>query len=188
MEDESKKEHWSEKYRQRNNELREPSIYIKNNINYLNKGSILDLACGDGRNAIFLSKYGFNVIGVDFSEDAIKRLQYFSKLNNVAINTKNFDLDNISEITNLGKYDNIIISCFKPTLEMFKKLPKILNKNGIIILCSFNFRQSEKKEFPRKYCLEENEFINVSDELMLIKYDHILEEQGYLDGYIFKLK
>ncbi|AFS78713.1 tellurite methyltransferase TehB [Gottschalkia acidurici 9a] len=188
MKDESNREHWSEKYRQRDNELKEPSFYIKNNISFLNKGSLLDLACGDGRNAIFLSKYGFDVTGVDFSEEAIKRLLYFSELNHVSINTKIFDLDNISEITRLGKFDNIIISCFKPTLEMFKILPQLLNKNGIIILCSFNFRQAEEKEFPRKYCLEENEFINVSDELILIKYDHLIEERGYLDGYIFKLK
>lgn len=184
----SKRDQWSQKYRERDDKLKEPANYIKDNVKSLKKGSLLDLACGDGKNAIFLAKLGFKVTGVDFSEEAIKRLLKFSELNSASIDTKIVDLENISEVMNLGKFDNIIINCYKPTLKTFKTLPNLLNKEGVIILSSFNYRQSEEKEFPRKYCLEENEFINISNDLTLIKHDVFTDERGYFDGYVFKLK
>ena len=36
-------------------------------------GRVLDLACGEGRNAIWLAERGFEVTAVDFSEVAIER-------------------------------------------------------------------------------------------------------------------
>jgi SAM-dependent methyltransferase len=36
-------------------------------------GSALDLACGEGRNAIWLAERGWNVTGVDFSDVAVER-------------------------------------------------------------------------------------------------------------------
>lgn len=39
------------------------------------RGSALDLACGEGRNAIWLAARGWRVTGVDFSEVAIERAQ-----------------------------------------------------------------------------------------------------------------
>ncbi len=38
-------------------------------------GSALDLGCGDGRDAIFLARNGFNVTAMDFSPTAIKMAQ-----------------------------------------------------------------------------------------------------------------
>ncbi|MFA9376446.1 MAG: class I SAM-dependent methyltransferase [Lachnotalea sp.] len=56
------------------------------------KGSFLDIACGDGRNTLFLLENGFDVTGVDFSSKALERLQIFAKQNNYLVNTKQIDL------------------------------------------------------------------------------------------------
>lgn len=37
------------------------------------EGRALDLACGEGRNAIWLARQGWRVVGVDFSEVALER-------------------------------------------------------------------------------------------------------------------
>ncbi len=186
--DKEKKESWSERYKSRAGELKNPMIFIKDNAASLNSGTLLDLACGDGSNAVFLAKEGFQVTGVDFSEEALKRLLEFSEMESVKIATKVVDINSVEEVIALGKFDNIVISRFKPTVETFKILPRLLNKDGKIIFTSFNYKHSEENSFPRKFCLEEGEFANISDSLELIKLEKIEDDGSYLDGYIFKLE
>ncbi|KNF09455.1 tellurite methyltransferase TehB [Gottschalkia purinilytica] len=181
-----RKEHWSNKYKARENILMDPEPFIVNNTNYLIKGSILDIACGDGRNAIYLAKQGFNVTGVDFTPEALKRLIRFSKINHVSVRTKELDLDDIDLLIKIGKFDNIIINHYKPSDETFNVLPNLLKKKGILIICTFNYLQSIEKGFKREFCLEKNELVNKWDNLKLIKHENWKNENTYLDGYIFE--
>lgn len=183
-----RQESWSDRYKKRTGELKGPALFIKNNIEQLKKGTVLDLACGDGRNTIYLAKEGFDVTGADFSEEALERLAMFGKKEDVDVKTVVTDVDDKDEILGLGKFDNIIISNFKPTIEIFKTLHELLTQDGIIIFVTFNFRQAESSDFPRKFCLEENEFKDVSDKLELVKLEILKEGHNHLDGYIFKKK
>jgi SAM-dependent methyltransferase len=59
-------------YKERN--YREAQVFMDNLTHYLNlpeKAKVLDLACGKGRHAIYLNKLGFDVLGVDLSENSI---------------------------------------------------------------------------------------------------------------------
>lgn len=186
--DKSKHESWSERYKSRTDGLKEPAGFIKDNIDQLKKGTVLDLACGDGRNAIFLAKEGFEVTGVDFSQEALKRLDKFSEIEEVEVKTQVVDVEDESSLLNLGSFDNIVISNYKPSEDIFKVLPEILSGEGRIVFVTFNFKQSQTSEFPRKYCLEEDEFKDVSDKLELVKLESLIEKDKHLDGYVFKLK
>jgi len=48
--------------------------------------TILDIGCGDGRNAIFLAQQGFLVTAFDISDSGVKKLIHRSKKLNVSIN------------------------------------------------------------------------------------------------------
>lgn len=188
MDKESKEEYWSNKYKSREEKLGTPEKFIVDNIDYLNKGSLLDFACGDGRNAIYLSKLGFEVLGVDFSKEAIKRLENFKRYAKITLETRLINLEEIGNVKPLGKFNNIVLNHYKPSLEILKTLPELLNKDGILIICTFNYRQSEEKDFPREFCLEENELIDFSNKLELLKHEVFKDEHGHKDGYTFKLK
>ncbi|MBC7524978.1 MAG: methyltransferase domain-containing protein, partial [Flavobacterium sp.] len=59
-------------YKDRN--YREAQIFMDNLTRYLNlpeKAKVLDLACGKGRHSIYLNQLGFEVTGVDLSENSI---------------------------------------------------------------------------------------------------------------------
>ena len=59
-------------YKERN--FREAQIFMDNLTEYLNlpeKAKVLDLACGRGRHAIYLNQLGYDVLGVDLSENSI---------------------------------------------------------------------------------------------------------------------
>jgi len=59
-------------YKDRN--YKEAQLFMDNLTQYLNmpeKSKILDLACGKGRHSIYLNQLGYNVLGIDLSENSI---------------------------------------------------------------------------------------------------------------------
>ncbi len=65
---------WDERYR--GSELlwtAEPNRFLVAETAELEPGRALDLACGEGRNAVWLASRGFAVTGVDFSEVALEK-------------------------------------------------------------------------------------------------------------------
>jgi len=61
-------------------DYKEAENFMYNLTEYLNvpeHGKILDLACGKGRHAIYLNKIGYNVTGVDLSENSINLAKQF---------------------------------------------------------------------------------------------------------------
>jgi SAM-dependent methyltransferase len=69
-----RREHWNRKYEE--TELlwsAAPNRFLVREVAGLVPGSALDLACGEGRNAIWLAELGWDVTAVDFSEVAISR-------------------------------------------------------------------------------------------------------------------
>jgi SAM-dependent methyltransferase len=50
-----------------------PNRFLAAEVGELAPGNALDLACGEGRNALWLAKRGWRVTGVDFSEVAIAK-------------------------------------------------------------------------------------------------------------------
>jgi SAM-dependent methyltransferase len=70
-----KREAWDERYRAKDLVWgAEPNRFVAELLGDREPaGRALDLACGEGRNAIWLAKRGWSVTGVDFSEVAIER-------------------------------------------------------------------------------------------------------------------
>ncbi|MDX6308338.1 MAG: hypothetical protein QOI06_1384 [Nocardioidaceae bacterium] len=65
---------WDERYR--DDDLvwgSEPNRFVREQCERLPVGKALDLACGEGRNALWLARLGWYVTGVDFSQAAIGR-------------------------------------------------------------------------------------------------------------------
>jgi SAM-dependent methyltransferase len=50
-----------------------PNMFLPPIVETLEVGSALDLACGEGRNAIWLARLGWDVTGVDFSAVGIEK-------------------------------------------------------------------------------------------------------------------
>ncbi|RKE94755.1 class I SAM-dependent DNA methyltransferase [Ichthyenterobacterium magnum] len=65
-------------YKDRNYD--EAQLFMDNLTNYLNipeHGEILDLACGKGRHSVYLNSLGYDVTGVDLSENSIAYAKQF---------------------------------------------------------------------------------------------------------------
>lgn len=70
----------------------EPNDFLKENKDFLPKGKILSLAEGEGRNAVFLAKHGFEVTAVDSSIVGLEKAQNLALKNGVSIECIHADL------------------------------------------------------------------------------------------------
>jgi cyclopropane fatty-acyl-phospholipid synthase-like methyltransferase len=69
-------------------------------------GRAIDLGCGTGRDAIFLSKHGFDVTGVDISPTAIKLARDNAQAAGVEVTFIEDDLTNLRHVS--GSFDLLV--------------------------------------------------------------------------------
>lgn len=84
---------WDERYRDR--ELlwgADPNRFLVPEVDGLEPGRALDLACGEGRNAIWLATRGWDVTAVDFSAVALDRGRAIAERAGVTVDWHEADL------------------------------------------------------------------------------------------------
>lgn len=129
---------WRNRFKSRKLEIMGHEKCLEEDMPYFPlKGKILDIACGDGRNSIYLARLGYEVLDVDFCEEAINRLTYFANRENLNIRTRIVDLSQDSLNPLEEKFDAIIINH-----EEFE----LLDKN--VLLDKKNY-EINKREFVR---------------------------------------
>ncbi len=62
-----------------------PNRFLVEETVGLSPGRALDLACGEGRNAVWLAERGWRVAGVDFAEVAIEKAQHLAAARGVEV-------------------------------------------------------------------------------------------------------
>ena len=63
----------------------EPNRFLVAEVGALPPGRALDLACGEGRNAIWLAERGWDVTGVDFSEVGLEKARRLANARGVTV-------------------------------------------------------------------------------------------------------
>ena len=153
----------------------EPAPFLLENIQLLPKGRALDLAMGAGQNAIYLSKMGFEVEGVDISPEAVNKALEFAAEAGVAIKAEIADLEDRYAIQK-GVYDVII--CFRYLQRSL--IPEIkdgLRKGGMVMHETFIVDQAQwgRPKNPA-YLLRHNELLDMFRDFRChIYYEGILE-------------
>lgn len=140
----SQKEFWNNKF-SREGFLYgiKPNMYIASKTNLLPRGSkVLCLGEGEGRNAIFFAKKGFNVTAIDASDIGLSKLESRAKEEKLDIKTICLDL-NAWEPEE--KYDVIIASYLhmykEERAELFEKIEESLSSDGYFIGEFFSTKQ-----------------------------------------------
>lgn len=89
------KDFWNERYAEEGFAYGvEPNDFLKDNFLHFPKdGKILCLSEGEGRNALFLAKNGFEVTAVDISEVGLKKAMIRAKEENLSLKTILSDLE-----------------------------------------------------------------------------------------------
>lgn len=89
---------WNERFGSENSFLGEhPSPFLSSVIERLLSlapgRQALDIACGEGRNSIFLARHGFRVTGIDISDVGIAKAEHKARAEGLEIDFRRIDLD-----------------------------------------------------------------------------------------------
>lgn len=86
---------WNERHRAAGPDLAPPSRWLTEHAGVLDaqpRGRALDLACGRGRNALFLAARGFEVDALDISDVAIEQVERHAREHRAPITAHRVDL------------------------------------------------------------------------------------------------
>jgi tellurite methyltransferase len=103
---------WDQAYRSGHNLDRQPSPLLVRSVAALKPGRALELACGAGRNAIYLASCGWQVTAIDLSTVAIEILRQRAAEVGVQVDAGVADLEAGGFPINPDSYDLILIFHF----------------------------------------------------------------------------
>jgi SAM-dependent methyltransferase len=161
---ESDQKRWDERFGRKEFALgKEANPFLKRHILLLPKGKALDIATGEGRNAIFLARSGFDVDAVDISKMGLRKAQKLAKEVGVKIHTLCADLDTYP--IKQRDYD-LITNFYFLKRSLIPKIKRGLKKGGIIVFETYilehrNLGTSGPKQ--AKYFLKPNELLILMD-------------------------
>ena len=157
---------------------KEPNPFLKRHIHLLPKGRALDVATGEGRNAVFLAQNGFDVDAVDISQKGLKKAQKLAREKGVKINTFLVDLDQYPIAKE--RYD-LIANFYFLKRSLIPRIRKGLKKGGRVV---FETYLLEHKTLgvggPKqaKYFLKPNEPLRLFRNFRILSYREGIFREG----------
>ncbi len=116
--------------------------------------SILDLACGKGRHAIYLNKKGFHVTGIDLSE---KSIHHNKKLESPTLSFFIHDMRNefrkegfdyvFNLFTSFGYFENV-----DDNIKTLNAIHSNLKPDGVLVLDYINSAKAIQNLIPKEQC------------------------------------
>ena len=173
------KEKWNQKYQAAEFiNGKEPCEWLAENAGLLEgKGKALDIACGEGRNAVFAASLGYDVLGIDIAETGIQKTQTLAGEKNLSIDTLVKDLDDFEFTENA--FD--LVLCFNfLDRRLFPGIRKTLKPGGLIFYETFNLDHLKHTSFKREWVLEYNELLEQFKNFRVLRYREMdRDEKGF---------
>jgi len=157
---------------------KEPNPFLKKHIHLLPRGKALDIAAGEGRNAIYLAQNGFDVDAVDISEKGLKKAQKLALEKRVKINTFLVDLDQYQ--IEKERYD-LVANFYFLKRRLIPRIKKTLKKGGKVIFETYILEhRTLGVEGPKqaKYFLKPNEPLRLFKGLRILFYREGVFREG----------
>jgi tellurite methyltransferase len=128
---------WDDRFRGKKFVLgTDPSPYLTTHFEFIKSvvpgKKALDIACGEGRNSIYLARQGFDVTGLDISEAGLDKAREWMKRENLRITFRIQDLEDYQ----FSETFDLIINFNYLQRDLIPKSVAALNRGGIIVFDS----------------------------------------------------
>jgi len=176
-------EAWDARYRAGAHSSTDPDTFLTSSKPWFSTladdPAALDLACGAGRNALWLAAQGFRTVAVDSSSEALSIVRERASEAALAIETSALDLE--SEDVDLGLERYALIACVQFLHRpLFPVIERALNPGGLLIFKTYTVDQLGFAGGPRNpsHLLERNELLRRFAAWRVLRYEERRDGAG----------
>jgi len=133
---------WDERYKDGDwADIDEPATILKDAEAWLDPpGLVLDVACGAGRNSLYLARRGFSVVAIDISWEGLQRLSERARAERLDVHPVHADLERFE--LPVSKFDLIVNTRFL-LRSLFPTIRNALRPGGLLVFETFNVDELE---------------------------------------------
>jgi len=161
-----------------------PSTLVLETTANLKPGAALDVGMGNGRNAIYLARKGWKVMGVDISQAAVKQAQQDAGKLKVEIDARAGDIAKMD----LGRDRYDLIICMYVHMVAVHNARKLIDalKPGGILLVEGHHAEAQSMGLqpvsggPPGYM--DNQLLHVYDKLRVVRYEDRIMQAEWSNG------
>jgi tellurite methyltransferase len=176
----------------------EPAAILLEALQLLPRGRVLDLACGNGRNAIFLSARGWKVTAIDSASSALAFLRAAADAEGIDVTvngqrnssrttsaTSGGGLDvieaNLEEFQLPRNRFNLVVCTNYLQRSLFRAIEEALLPGGVLLYETFTRAQLQFAQGPRnpKYLLEPGELRTAFPKLTPLFFRELSAGKGF---------
>lgn len=166
-----------------------PAKFLARNYPFLPTGAkVLDISMGEGRNAVFLARKGYKVIGIDTNSVAVRKARRLAREFGVQIETSVNPVDKFS--VPKGSLD-AIISFYYVDKKIIKKMKSWLKPGGIIIFEAYTQKQLELNlsvKYDHYSFVKEEQLLKYFGDMKILKFEEPLHTTEFTSSIIVQKK
>jgi SAM-dependent methyltransferase len=158
--------------------MKEPCAWLVHNRHLLPEaGDSLDLACGSGRNAIWLAEQGFRTVAVDRDVAVMQALDQEAARRGLPIRAQVLDLEDGEPFLAPDTFD-LIVGVHYLHRPLFPWIVRALRRGGVLVYETFTRAQAARgKPTNPAFLLEPGELVDLVHPLTIVA-----AREGDFDG------
>ena len=167
---------WNQRYVEDTNRKGNPVTLLEDWLPKFRVGKALDVACGAGRNSLFLAHAGFDVDAIDISHEGLNRARQNAEAQGFDINWIEHDFDLPYAFDD--DYDLIVVMWYV-NLPLISRLCNFLAPDGFL-LCEEHLITSEEVIGPRtsNFRVAPGALREAVSELEVLHYEELIESNA----------
>lgn len=123
-------EDWNRRYRSREEINSEPAPILVSAVSSVPAGRALDLACGAGRNAIWLARRGWDVVAIDGAREALRIVHELAP----AIDARELDLETGVPLPFDDASFDLVTNLYYLHRPLFSEIRRLVRPGGLAVV------------------------------------------------------
>lgn len=158
---------------------RQPNAFLMKSVQGRTPGAALEIGMGQGRNTIAMARLGWDVTGIDISDEGIRQAQAEAKKQNLTIHAILASADDFDY--GAGRYD-LIYATFEHQIitDNAGKIVPALKPGGLVII--EGFQADFSKQIGRPLGHDVNELTRAFDKLRILYYEDTVGPADWNEG------